>query len=91
MKYYLTKSNPNVWKTQEYLKGLGTNVPDWWSDVCKDAEPRDPLFIGVSGENAGIYGKATIISCPCFDTPDLEFYINPQDAKQRLFRLQFQI
>ena len=84
MSCYLTKSNPNVWRTQEYLEGLGTNVPDWWSDVCKHTEPGDILFIGISGKNAGIYAKATVISRPRWDTPDHEFYVNPEDIKERL-------
>jgi len=84
MSCYLTKSNPNVWKTQEYLTGSGTNVPDWWSDVCKHTEPGDILFIGISGINAGIYAKATVISRPRWDTPDHEFYVNPEDVKERL-------
>ncbi len=84
MSCYLTKSNPNIWKTQEYLKGLGTNMPDWWSDVCKDTRLGDILFIGISGKDAGIYAKTTVISCPRWDTPDREFYVNPEDVEERL-------
>ncbi len=84
MTCYLTKSNPSIWRTQEYLRSLGTNAPDWWSDVCKDAEPGDVLFIGISGKDAGIYAKATIRSHPHPDTPDLEFYVNPEDIHERL-------
>lgn len=84
MNCYLTKSNPKIWKTLDYLKALDRNVPDWWSDVCKDAEPGDILFIGIAGKDAGIYAKATVISCLRWDTPDREFYVNPKDIKERL-------
>ncbi len=52
--------------------------------MCKDTQPGDILFIGISGKDAGIYAKATVISCPRWDTPDREFYVNPEDIKERL-------
>jgi len=84
MSFYLTKSNPKIWKTQEYLRTLDMNVPDWWSDVCKDTNPGDILFIGISGPEAGIYARATVISRPRWDMPDREFYVKPEDTKERL-------
>lgn len=84
MRCYLSKSSPRIWKTREYLRGLDIDMPDWWSDVCKDVQPGDTLFIGVSGEEAGIYARATIVSRARPDTPDREFYVNPKDVKERL-------
>ena len=84
MKYYLTKANPNKWRLQDYLRSLGTDVPFWWSEVCEDAEPGDILYIGLSGDKAGIYGKATITSDPNPDTPDQEYAVPPGSAKERL-------
>lgn len=88
MSYLLTKSNPNKWRLKDYLRDLDTDdtewYPEWWSDVCKDTKPGDTLFIGVSGEEAGIYAKATIASLPCFRTIDEEYAVPPGSAKQRL-------
>ncbi len=87
MKCYLTKSNPKKWRMLDYLRRMQLvtdELPDWWSDVCNDAEPGDTLFIGISGPDAGIYAKATIISTPYSDTPDDEFYVNPKDLVERL-------
>lgn len=52
--------------------------------MCTHTKPGDMLFIGISGKNAGIYAKATVISRPCWDTPDHEFYVNPEDIRERL-------
>lgn len=83
MSSYLTKVNPNKWRLQDYLTSLGTDIPECWSDVCRDAKPGDALFIGLSGKEAGIYAKATITSRPYYDYFYEEFYVNLEDAKQK--------
>ena len=82
MSYYLTKSNPNVYKLQDALNYY-RNVADVSWTICKDAELGDILFIGQSGEEAGIYAKAIVADYACFEAPDdPRFWVNPEGARK---------
>jgi len=81
MSYYLTKSNPNVYKLRDALNFYrGISDVSW--TTCKDAEPGDILFIGQSGEEAGIYARAIVASTTTLEAPDDNFFVNPEDARK---------
>ncbi|MCL0094918.1 EVE domain-containing protein [Dehalococcoidales bacterium] len=79
MNYYLTKSNPNTFRLQDYLQVISPTEESRWT-VCKDATPGDTLFIGLAGKEAGIYARATITSDPIFRGDDPDFWIDPKEA-----------
>jgi len=82
MSYYLTKSNPNIYKLQDALN-FYRGIPDVNWTTCKDAKPGDILFIGQAGEEAGIYARAIIASTTTFEAPeDHPFFVNPKDARK---------
>ena len=84
MSYYLSKSNPRVYKLQEALihyRGL----PDVYWTICKDAEIGDIIFIGQSGSEAGIYAKAIVASIPSLQEPDDKFWVNIKDTKEPMW------
>lgn len=83
MNYYLTKSNPNTFRLQDYL-GTFPTTSRW--TVCKDAKPGDTLIIGLSGKEAGIYATATIASTSTFGGEDPDFWINPEEAAKARWR-----
>lgn len=87
MNYYLTKSNPDTFRLQDYL---ATDPEESRWTVCKDAEPGDTLFIGLSGEEAGIYAKATITSPPTYGGEDPDFWISPEEAKKPRWRAEIE-
>ncbi len=81
MSYYLTKSNPNVYKLQDAVNFYrGMSDVSW--TTCKDAEPSDILFIGQSGEEAGIYARAIVASTTTLEAPNDNFFVNPEDARK---------
>lgn len=83
MNHYLTKSNPNTFRLQDYLATSPTESR--WT-VCKDAKPGDSLFVGLAGKKAGIYAKATITSIPTFGGEDPDFWISPEEAAKPRWR-----
>ena len=85
MNYYLTKSNPDTFRLQDYL---ATSPKESRWTVCKDAKPGDTLFIGLSGEEAGIYAKATITSSPTYGGEVPDFWVNPEEAKKPRWRAE---
>ena len=86
MSYYLTKSNPNVYKLRDALTFYrGMSDVSW--TTCKPAKPGDILFIGQSGEEAGIYAREIVASTTTFEAPleepdHLPFFVNPEDARK---------
>ncbi len=80
MSYQLVKSNPNVYKLLDALNRNASDVEMW--TACKDAERDDTLFIGLSGEGAGIYARATVASTPTLETPDDEFWVDPAGPRK---------
>ncbi len=87
MNYYLTKSNPNTFRLQDYL-AEDPRESRW--TVCKDAEPGDTLFIGLSGEEAGIYAMATITSNPILGPEEPDFWISPEEARKPRWRAEIE-
>ena len=83
MNCYLTKSNPNTFRLQDYLT---TFPPESRWTVCKDAKPGDTLFIGLAGEEAGIYATAIVTSRPIFAGEDPDFWILPEEARKPRWR-----
>jgi len=83
MNLYLTKSNPNTFRLQDFLSHYPREGR--WT-VCKDAKPGDTLFIGLAGEQAGIYATATITSTPIFAGEDPDFWISPEEAAKPRWR-----
>lgn len=82
MGYYLTKSNPDRYRLQDALSYYRSVSDVSWT-ICKDAEPGDILFIGQSGEQAGIYTRAIVASTTTFEAPDDHpFFVNPEDARK---------
>ena len=82
MSYYLTKSNPNVYKLRDALNSYRGMSDISWT-TCKHAKPSDILFIGQSGEEAGIYARAIVASTTTFEAPDDHpFFVNPEDARK---------
>ncbi len=79
MGYFLSKSNPRVYKLQEAL-GYYRGLPNVCWTICKNATSGDIIFIGQSGSEAGIYAKAIVASTPSFQEPDDKFWINRKDA-----------
>ena len=85
MSYYLTKSNPQVYKLREALSYY-RSTPDidvYWT-TPKYAEPGDILFIGQSGEKAGIYAKTIVASSPTREELDDKFWVNPEEVAGKL-------
>ena len=85
MNYYLTKSNPNTFRLQDYL--AEDPKESRWT-VCKDAKPGDTLFIGLSGKEAGIYATATITSSPTYGGEDPDFWISSEEARKPRWRAE---
>lgn len=83
MNYYLTKSNPNVFRLQDFL---ATPLEGSRWTVCRDAKPGDILFIGLAGEEAGIYARATITAPPIHRGEDPDFWIDPKEAAKPRWR-----
>ena len=83
MNYYLTKSNPNTFRLQDYL-GMFPTASRW--TACKNAKPGDTLIIGLSGKKAGIYATAIITSTPTFGGEDPDCWINPEEAAKPRWR-----
>jgi hypothetical protein len=81
MRYYLAKSNPDVYKLREALDYYRSVTDVSWT-ICKDAKPSDILFIGLSGEKAGIYAKAIVAGNPTFEELDDDFFINLKGARK---------
>ena len=90
MKYYLTKSNPNTFRLQDYLAHSPIPTESRWT-VCKDAKPGDTLFIGLAGEEAGIYAKATITLTPTKGGEDPDFWIYPEEARKPRWRAEIEL
>jgi len=81
MRYYLAKSNPNVYQIREALDYYRSVADVSWT-ICKDAKPGDILFIGQSGKEAGIYAKA-IVTGDTFKAPyDFHFWLDPEEARK---------
>ena len=87
MNYYLTKSNPNTFRLQDYL---ATDPEESRWTVCKDAKPGDTLVIGLSGEEAGIYAVATITSNPILGPEEPDFWVSPEEAAKPRYRANIQ-
>ena len=87
MNYYLTKSNPNTFRLQDYL---ATDPEESRWTVCKDAKPGDTLVIGLSGEEAGIYAMATITSNPLLGSEKPDFWVSPEEAAKPRYRAVIQ-
>ena len=85
MSDYLTKSNPNIFRLQEFL--VASPEEARWT-VCKDAEVGDTLFIGLSGKEAGIYATATITKLPTYGGEDPDFWIDPKEAAKPRWRAE---
>ena len=83
MKCYLTKSNPNTFRLQDYLATSPTESR--WT-VCKDAKPGDILFIALAGEEAGIYATATLTSTPIHGPEGPDFWVSPEEAAKPRWR-----
>ena len=86
MSYYLTKSNPNVYKLRDALDSYRGMSDISWT-TCKHAKPGDILFIGQSGEEAGIYAREIVASTTTFEAPleepdHLPFVVNPEDVSK---------
>ena len=82
MSYYLTKSNPNVYKLRDALDFYQGMSDISWT-TCKHAKPGDILFIGQAGEEAGIYARAIVASTTILEAPDDHpFFVNPEDARK---------
>lgn len=82
MSYHLTKSNPSIYRLREaldYYRGVGDVS---WT-ICKNAKPGDILFIGQSGEEAGIYAKAIVADYPTEENVDDNFWVDPGGAGVR--------
>ena len=85
MKYCLTKSNPQVYKLRDalvYYRSHPDIEPHW--TICKHAEPGDILFIGKSGESAGIYAKAIVASTTEKEELGDKFWVNPEEVAGKL-------
>jgi len=87
MNYYLTKSNPNTFRLQDYLATCPTESR--WT-VCKDAKPGDTLFIALAGEEAGIYATATITSTPTPGPEGPDFWVSPEEAAKPRWRAEIE-
>ena len=85
MNYYLTKSNPNTFRLQDYL---ATDPEESRWTVCKDAKPGDTLVIGLSGEEAGIYATATITSPPTPGPESPDSWVSPKEAAKPRWRAE---
>jgi len=83
MNYYLSKSNRNTFRLQDYL---ATHPRESRWTVCKDAKPGDTLVIGLSGEEAGIYATATITSNPELGPEAPDFWVSPEEAAKPRYR-----
>jgi len=81
----LAKSNPGkAFKVQEYLRA---NPKESRWTVLRQTKIFDTLFIGQSGNEAGIYAVATVTSEPAYgpEEPD-EFWNDPEQAKKPRWR-----
>ena len=78
MKYYLTKSNPRVYKLREALTYYRSHpeIELYWT-VPKHVNSGDILFIGQSGKDAGIYAVAIIASIPTLEALGDDFFVDP--------------
>ena len=85
MSYYLTKSNPNIFRLQDYLKTVSPGEKSRWR-VCRKAKPGDTLFIGLAGKEAGIYAAATITSTPIARGGNPDLFISPEEAAKPRWR-----
>jgi len=81
MSYYLTKSNPKIYKLREALDYYRGIADISWT-ICKNAEPGDFLFIGQSGEEAGIYAKAIVADYTTFKELNDDFFIIPASVRK---------
>ena len=87
MSYYLTKSNPDIFRLQAFL---GTSPENARWTVCKDAKVGDTLFIGLSGKEAAIYATATITKLPTRGGEDPDFWIDPKETAKPRWRAEIE-
>lgn len=88
MNYYLTKSNLNTFRLQDFL---ATRPMEARWTICKDAKPGDTLFIGLAGEEAGIYATATVTSPPTYGGEAPDFWVDPEEAAKPRWRADINI
>jgi len=92
MSYYLSKSNPSIFKIEACLEDwlASRSTEGYWS-ICKDAKPGDILFIGASGKAAGIYAKAVVESPATFKPGEPDFWVSAERAGKPMWRADIRI
>lgn len=84
MKYCATKVNPDRYKLDEALNDYSNNSGELSWTICRNALPGNILLITSSGNHAGIYAKAKVLSKPTLEFPDDEYWIDLNDTSRSI-------
>jgi len=74
------KSNPSIYRLREALDYYRSVAGVSWT-ICKNAEPGDILFVGQSGEEAGIYAKAIVADHATPEEVNDDFWVDPAGTR----------